>query len=128
MPYQALNKRNTSSLSSETNLYAYVVPSFGTKPPHATVVMLWSSVSEVWSEAGYVSYLFRLAFVISFRNAGPSSGFSNSKAHNRSSETLEGNVSDAQPRTKAGLLTSCKLRNCQILNRTFVSNHMQEAR
>lgn len=32
--------------------------------------------------------LFRFTFVISLRNAAPSKGLSNSKAHNRSSETL----------------------------------------
>jgi hypothetical protein len=33
--------------------------------------------------------LFRFALVISFLNAGPSSGFSSSKAHRRSSDTLK---------------------------------------
>ena len=36
------------------------------------------------------TYLFRLAFVISLRRAGPSSGLSSSNAHKRSSETLNG--------------------------------------
>ena len=37
---------------------------------------------------GHYTHLFRLAFVISFRRAGPSNGFSNSNAQSNSSDTL----------------------------------------
>ena len=39
-------------------------------------------------QSGSSTDLFRFAFVISFRKAGPSRGFKSSKAHKSSSETL----------------------------------------
>lgn len=45
-------------------------------------------LSDRFEENNYPSYLFRLTLVISFRKAVPSKGFSSSKAHSKSSETL----------------------------------------
>ena len=61
-------------------------------------------------------YLFLFAFVISFRNAGPSKGLRSSKAHSNSSETLyKGSTEGFIMQVKKARQTSCMLHSCRIL-------------
>lgn len=64
---------------------------------------------------GRITYLFRFAFVISFRKAGPSKGLSSSNAHNSSSDTLFMGVSNVVNLNVVDDQTSCTRRNCRIL-------------
>jgi hypothetical protein len=64
-----------------------------------------------------VAHLFRFAFVISLRSAGPSSGLRSSKAHRRSSDTLQEGVSGWIMGLCESGQTSCMHHNYRTLRR-----------